>query len=138
MNLPKKQILRRQDDFVRVRQNGLRFECGPFVFFAAKTGDDLRASRIGVVTSRKAVGDAVVRNRARRIFKDIFRTQPNCLPAGWDAVVVARGDPDRMPHEKLRQRFVKACADAVRKAGGGTGLRESVPTVEGKSDGRSA
>lgn len=127
MNLPKEQILRRQDDFVRVRVNGLRFECGPFVFFAAKTGDDARAPRIGVVTSRKAVGDAVVRNRARRVFKAIFRTHPGCLPAGWDAVVVGRGDPDRMSYEKLTQRFLKACADAVRKAAGGTGLRETPP-----------
>lgn len=139
MNLPKEQILRRQDEFVRVRQNGLRFECGPFVFFAGKTGDDSRSPRIGVVTSRKAVGDAVVRNRARRLFKELFRTHPGCLPAGWDAVVVARGNPDRMPFEKLQQRFVKACADAVRKAAGGTGLRPPAP-VEAplKSNGSSA
>ena len=127
-NLPKEQILRRQDDFVRVRQNGLRFECGPFVFFAGKTGGDERPPRIGVVTSRKAVGDAVVRNRARRVFKSIFRTHPGCLPGGWDVVMVARGNPDRMPHDKLTQRFVKACADAVRKAAGGTGLRATPPS----------
>ena len=123
MNLPKGQILRRQEDFLRVRQNGLRFECGPFVFFAGKTGEDTRAPRIGVVTSRKAVGDAVIRNRARRLFKECFRTHPGCLPGGWDAVLVARGNPDRLPFEKLEQRFLRACADAVRKAAGGTGLR---------------
>lgn len=113
MNLPKRQILRRQDDFVRLRQNGLRFECGPFVFFASKTGDDAREPRLGVVTSRKAVGDAHVRNRARRLLKEIFRTHPGCLPKGWDAVAVVRGDPDRVSFEKLTSKFLRACDDAV-------------------------
>lgn len=141
-DLPKKRILRRQDDFVRVRQNGLRLECGSFVFFAGKTGPDTRPARLGVVTSRKAVGDATVRNRARRIFKSVFRTHPACLPAGWDAVVVVRGDPDRVPYAKHERRFLGACSDAVRKAAGGTGLREPAPVAPTKggieSDGRAA
>lgn len=113
MNLPKKQILRRQDDFVRTRQNGLRLECGPFVLFALRTGDDARPPRIGVVTSKKAVGDAHRRNRGRRLFKAIFRTHPACLPGGWDVVVVVRGDPDRTPFDKLTTKFLRACDDAV-------------------------
>jgi len=113
MNLPKRQILRLQDDFVRLRQNGLRLECGPFVFFASKTGDDTRPPRLGIVTSRKAVGDAHRRNRGRRLFKEIFRTHPGCLPGGWDAVVVVRGDPDRTPFDKLTSKFLRACDDAV-------------------------
>ena len=113
MNLPKKQILRRQEDFLPLRQNGLRLECGPFVFNASKTGPDERPARLGVVTSKRAVGDAVRRNRARRLFKEIFRTHPGCLPAGWDAVVIVRGDPDRTPFDKLTRKFLQACEDAV-------------------------
>lgn len=113
MKLPKKQILKRQEEFLSLRQNGLRLECGPFVFNAAKTGDDSRPPRIGVVTSKRAVGDAVTRNRGRRLFKEIFRTHPGCLPNGWDAVVIVRGDPDRYPFEKLTSKFLRACSDAV-------------------------
>lgn len=113
MNLPKKQILRRQEDFLSLRQNGLRLECGPFVFNASKVGPDDRPPRIGVVTSKRAVGDAVMRNRGRRLFKEIFRTHPGCLPNGWDAVVIVRGDPDRYSFEKLVSKFLRACDDAV-------------------------
>lgn len=113
MSLPKKQILRRQEDFLSLRQNGLRLECGPFVFNASKTGPDDRPARLGVITSKRAVGDAVRRTRARRLFKEIFRTHPGCLPGGWDVVIIVRGDPDRTPFAKLTEKFLRACDDAA-------------------------
>lgn len=141
MNLPKNKILRRQEDFLAVRQNGLRLECGPFVFNAAKIGPDDRPPRLGVVTSKRAVGDAVRRNRGRRLYKEIFRTHPGCLPNGWDAVVIVRGDPDRAPFEKLVSKFLRACDDAVagrvrpkperRPPGGKPGDKPRAPEAKG-------
>ena len=49
----------------------------------------LNYSRIGIVASRK-VGNAVARNRARRLLREAARHLYNGIYAGWDLVLVAR------------------------------------------------
>ena len=48
-------------------------------------------NRIGITTSRK-IGNAVTRNRARRVIKEAYRQlAPDLIPGrGWDIVFVAR------------------------------------------------
>ena len=47
------------------------------------------APRAAFVSSR-SVGGAVVRNRARRLLREAWRRVRLEVPAGWDAVLVAR------------------------------------------------
>ena len=46
-------------------------------------------TRLGVVTSKK-IGGAVVRNRARRLMREVFRAHQNELTQPVDLVLVAR------------------------------------------------
>lgn len=50
-------------------------------------------NRVGITTSKK-VGNAVQRNRARRIIREAYRilAQEQCLPQGFDFVFTARAD----------------------------------------------
>ncbi|MDR3229180.1 MAG: ribonuclease P protein component [Puniceicoccales bacterium] len=91
--LPAAQRLRLQADFERVRQQGLRAVCGYFVLNARRDPDAAsagRAVRFAVVTAKRLLGDAVWRNRMRRVFKEIFRLHPGVWDVGWDVVVVPR------------------------------------------------
>ncbi len=65
--------------------------------------------RLGVIASRR-VGGAVVRNRAKRVFREIFRIHQNALPEHCDTVIVVRRGFDRFSMDDLAARFLNVCA----------------------------
>ena len=75
-------------DFSRVRQEGQRLVLGCLIanWLALPEGS---ATRLGVVTSGK-IGNAVIRNRARRLMREAFRLNQNKLARPMDLVLVAR------------------------------------------------
>lgn len=64
-------------------------------------------NRLGVTVSTK-LGCAVVRNRARRRLRELFRlTQPR-MKQGYDLVLVARSRAVDAPYQKLSAAFDRA------------------------------
>jgi ribonuclease P protein component len=59
----------------------------------------LGLSRYGLVVSRR-IGKAVVRNRVKRLLREILRQTP--LQPGWDIVFIARSVAARDSYESLR------------------------------------
>lgn len=104
------QKLRFQADFVRARQQGLRMDCGPFLLNAFHVEGAVTVARIGVVTGKKMLGDAVHRNRMRRVFREIFRLHPDAWPAGWDVVVVPRRSCLNRDYTVLRRLYLESSA----------------------------
>lgn len=110
MGLPAENRIRKRRDFLSVQGKGLRLSCGPFILLCAARGEDFADSppRLGLVASRK-VGNAVVRNRAKRRFRALFRHHLKDLPNGSDCVVILRRGILQFSHADLDRRFVKAC-----------------------------
>lgn len=75
-------------DFLSLRQGGERLSCGGLLV-NWRVHPDRSLRRLGVITSRK-LGGAVVRNRARRLIREVYRVHQHELRSGLDMVVIAR------------------------------------------------
>ena len=76
--------LRKQKDFDRVYRG--KIYAADEVLVMNGCQNRLDCSRLGLSVSRK-VGNAVIRNRWKRLIREAFRTQRGELPTGFDFVV---------------------------------------------------
>jgi len=56
---------------------------------------------------KKALGNAVVRNRIRRRIREILRLSNSEIPSGWDIVIHPRSSVARAKFASLREELVR-------------------------------
>ena len=104
--LPKENRLRKPREFRRVYERGRRFE-GRFVTVFI-TPSETTFQRLGITASKKAIGNAVQRNRAKRLLREAFRlsrAELNELNVKFDWVLNARRSLLRGKLEKPLEEF---------------------------------
>lgn len=79
--------LRNSREFHAVYKRGRSVVTKYIVMYYLK--NDLNENRIGISVSKK-VGNAVVRNRVKRLIKETFRLKVDSIGLGYDIVIVAR------------------------------------------------
>jgi ribonuclease P protein component len=60
----------------------------------------LEISRFGISVNKR-VGNAVMRNRVKRLLREILRLSP--LLSGWDLIVIARGPAAESDYQQLEK-----------------------------------
>lgn len=83
--------LRGSQDFQKVYRSGKRYEGVLITAFVLP--NNLSHNRFGITASRKAIGNAVHRNRARRLLRETFRLKQSSLcglQANYDWVFNAK------------------------------------------------
>ncbi len=82
-------VIKSNKDFMKAYKKG-RFSANNFisVYFLPNKSP---YNRIGITTSKK-IGNAVQRNRARRIIRAAYRNKEKLFPIGFDIIFVARQD----------------------------------------------
>ena len=68
-------------------------------------------NRVGITVSKK-LGHAVVRNRVRRRFREIYRLNEAKFQPGWDIVVVARTKAVHADFGKLQNGYLELAKKA--------------------------
>lgn len=83
----KKETISKNRDFRRVYGKGKYFSSPLLVTYVIK--NRLSATRVGITASKKT-GNAVKRNRSRRVIREAFRSLKNSVKSGFDIIFVAR------------------------------------------------
>ena len=119
MRFRTEQHLRRQRDFLAIREHGRRINCGAFTFWCLKrepvteatdtAGPSPLVKRLGVVASTASVGNAIARNRAKRRLRDVFRLNQASVPPGTDVLLSARSAVTTWDFTELQKKFTDAC-----------------------------
>jgi ribonuclease P protein component len=95
----------RSSDYQALYKTGCKIHSSHFVLFGSR--NVLGHSRLGITASRK-VGGAVVRNRVKRLFREVFRRCFNQIPGRFDMVVNAKSGCGNIHYEELRTEFLAA------------------------------
>ena len=95
--------LRRRAEFTKVYDHGKRYRGRLMTCFALQ--NDLGAPRLGIAASQK-IGNAVVRNRAKRLVRELFRGRKP--QAGLDIVVIPRREMVNAPWRNIEADYCAA------------------------------
>jgi ribonuclease P protein component len=123
---PERRIKRRAD-FLRVQSVGQRASTSHFVLLVAAREPGSACARLGIVVTKK-IGNAVQRNRIKRLCRESFRLWPDLVPDGIDLVVIARSGAAeldlatvRAEWERARPALLKRCASVLAEKQGEKG-----------------
>ncbi|MGH9312971.1 MAG: ribonuclease P protein component [Vicinamibacterales bacterium] len=95
--------IRRRVDYLRIQKKGARTHGRFLTLIALPNGTE--KARLGVSASRR-LGGAVLRNRAKRLIRELFRR--NKPAAGFDLVVIPKPELLEAPLAALEEDFRSA------------------------------
>jgi ribonuclease P protein component len=105
LRLPPQDRLRKRFEFGRARDQGRRVHTQSFVLLIRP--NQLDRTRLGLTISHK-VGNAVRRNRIKRLVREVFRQQRELFPEASDVVVIAKAGHAPEGFEQVRREFGRA------------------------------
>ena len=79
-----------------VQTEGMKLHGRHVLALARKRSEPLLPGRLGLTVTKK-VGNAVIRNRIKRMLREWMRLH-SWVPAGWDLVLVAKDSAARQLH----------------------------------------
>ena len=83
----KHERIKKRKDFLKVYEDGVRVNSKNFIVILSRNqaGD----KRLGITVTKK-VGNAVKRNRIKRLLREFFRLNKEALPDSFDIVIIVK------------------------------------------------
>ena len=110
---PKAARLRTRQEFLRVQQQG--FKVSGQYLLALALRRDAGTPRVGLTVSNK-VGIAVVRNRLRRMMRELVRHNLAAFPDAHDVVFIVSPKAAAANPALVRAEFARVLVDVSRRA----------------------
>ena len=103
--------IKKNSEYKKVYNSGRSVANRFFVIFAIK--NSLKTGRFGFSVGKK-IGNAVVRNRVRRVLKEICRLNTEMFPTGYDYVILARKDAVTQNYEQIKNHLGKLVLKVIK------------------------
>lgn len=91
----RREKIRKRNDYLTVYQQGVRSYSEHFTVIVRRKSTGI--SRLGITVSKK-VGNAVRRNRIKRLVREFFRLNKSRLTTPHDIVIIARKDASSLSY----------------------------------------
>lgn len=95
---PKQARLTRRSEFLNLSRRGRKVHTSHFVVISQT--NDKGENRLGVTVSAK-VGNAIVRNRIKRLLREYFRRHRREIPYHHDIVIIARKGAGKLSFDEV-------------------------------------
>ena len=89
-------------DFVNLNRSGGRYHTGHFIVILKQNG--LGFTRLGVAVGKKT-GNAVERNRVKRLLREFFRLKKPFLRPGFDMVIIAKKSAAKLDFRQINEEL---------------------------------
>ncbi|HEY2986884.1 MAG TPA: ribonuclease P protein component [Candidatus Binatia bacterium] len=86
-SFPKRDRLTKRSEFLTLSRQGRKIHTSHFVVL--RKGNDRQQNRLGITVTTR-VGNAVIRNRIKRLVREFFRRQKGQTAPAQDIVVIAK------------------------------------------------
>lgn len=104
---PREVRIVRSADYRVLYKTAKKVHSESFVLFWRENG--IGHHRLGITVSRK-VGNAVVRNRTKRLFREIFRKCFSEIPGQTDIIINVKSSCAKSNYSELQSEFIAAAA----------------------------
>jgi ribonuclease P protein component len=98
----KHERIRRKNEFTRVYEQGKKIFSDSFVLYVFY--NQQQHCRLGITASKK-LGNAVIRNRCKRLVRELFRRNKDKFPPGADVIIVATRNMVGKSYRELEEEF---------------------------------
>jgi ribonuclease P protein component len=95
-------------DFVNLNRLGKRFHTKHFTLIYKKT--EAEFTRVGITVGRK-IGNAVRRNRIKRLVREYYRLNKKRFPVGFDIVIVAKKGAHCLNYTNIKEELSEIVLD---------------------------
>lgn len=102
--------LKKNEDFKKAYSRGKSVVTPYLVLYYRRNQEGF--NRLGISVSKK-VGNAVVRNRVKRLIREAFRLYPSELKKGYDLVIISRVRMNQADY-KTTEKYINQLLSKVR------------------------
>jgi ribonuclease P protein component len=95
---PKAARILKRPEFIRLSRSGSKIQNNHFIFLYSRSCKE--HSRIGITVSRK-VGNAVLRNRIKRLVRENFRRMRPMMAGAWDVNIIAKKNSSHLSYNEV-------------------------------------